>query len=43
VIMMIYRPQGVWPSRRRARELGLAEVGIGTADAMSAPIGSEIQ
>jgi branched-chain amino acid transport system permease protein len=43
VIMMIYRPQGVWPSRRRARELGLAEVGIGTADAMSAPTGGEIQ
>jgi branched-chain amino acid transport system permease protein len=43
VIMMIYRPQGVWPSRRRARELGLAEAGLGTADAMSAPIGSEIE
>jgi branched-chain amino acid transport system permease protein len=43
VIMMIFRPQGIWPSRRRARELGLAEAGIGTADAMSAPTAGEIQ
>lgn len=43
VIMMIFRPQGVWPSRRRARELGLAEAGIGSADAMSAPTAGEIQ
>jgi branched-chain amino acid transport system permease protein len=43
VIMMIYRPQGVVPSRRRSRELGLAEAGVGTADAMSAPIAGEIQ
>jgi branched-chain amino acid transport system permease protein len=43
VIMMIYRPQGILPSRRRARELGLAEAGMGTADAMSAPTGGEIQ
>ncbi|WP_425576347.1 branched-chain amino acid ABC transporter permease [Streptomyces glaucosporus] len=33
VIMMIYRPQGVWPSRRRKRELRMAEAGIGGADA----------
>ncbi|WP_332888256.1 branched-chain amino acid ABC transporter permease [Streptomyces carminius] len=33
VIMMIYRPQGVWPSRRRKRELSMAEAGIGGADA----------
>ena len=43
VVMMIYRPQGIIPSRRRARELGLSEAGIGTADAMSVPIGEEIQ
>ncbi|MGY1452955.1 branched-chain amino acid ABC transporter permease [Streptomyces sp. SS8] len=33
VIMMIYRPQGVLPSRRRKRELQMAEAGIGGADA----------
>ncbi|HZG06152.1 MAG TPA: branched-chain amino acid ABC transporter permease [Streptomyces sp.] len=33
VIMMIYRPQGVLPSRRRKRELKMAEAGIGGADA----------
>jgi branched-chain amino acid transport system permease protein len=43
VVMMIYRPQGIVPSRRRSRELGLAEAGVGTADAMSAPISGEIQ
>lgn len=37
MIMMIFRPQGLIPSRRRARELGMAEAGIGSADAMSAP------
>jgi branched-chain amino acid transport system permease protein len=35
VVMMIFRPAGIWPSRRRSRELALAEEGIGTADAMS--------
>jgi branched-chain amino acid transport system permease protein len=39
VVMMIFRPQGVFPSRRRAREIGLAESGTGGADAMSAPGG----
>jgi branched-chain amino acid transport system permease protein len=43
VVMMIYRPQGIVPSKRRARELGLSEAGIGTADAMSAPVGEEIE
>ena len=43
VVMMIYRPQGIVPSRRRSRELGLAEAGIGTADAMSVPVAEEIQ
>jgi len=36
VVMMIFRPQGILPSRRRSREIGLAEHGIGSADAMSA-------
>jgi branched-chain amino acid transport system permease protein len=40
IIMMIFRPQGIVPSRRRAREIGLAEVGIGGADATGAPQGS---
>ena len=35
VVMMIFRPEGMLPSRRRRRELSLAEQGIGTADAMS--------
>jgi len=39
VVMMIFRPQGVFPSRRRAREIGLAEAGAGGADAMGAPDG----
>jgi branched-chain amino acid transport system permease protein len=40
VIMMIFRPQGLLPSRRRAREIGLAEHGVGGADALGAPAGS---
>jgi len=40
IVMMIFRPQGIVPSRRRAREIGLAEHGVGTADALAAPIGS---
>jgi branched-chain amino acid transport system permease protein len=36
---MIFRPQGIIPSRRRAREIGLAESGIGGADATGAPAG----
>ena len=39
VIMMIYRPQGLWPSRRRQRELKMAETGTGGADALSAQPG----
>jgi branched-chain amino acid transport system permease protein len=34
VIMMIFRPQGMIPSRRRAREIGQAEAGVGAADAL---------
>jgi branched-chain amino acid transport system permease protein len=40
VVMMIFRPQGVFPSRRRAREIGLAQAGAGGADAMAAPGGA---
>ncbi|KUH35981.1 MULTISPECIES: branched-chain amino acid ABC transporter permease [Streptomyces] len=43
VIMMIYRPQGIWPSRRRQRELKLAEEGLGDADAMSEPAGGKVR
>ena len=35
VVMMIFRPEGMIPSRRRRREIVLAESGIGTADAVS--------
>ncbi|MFF3321755.1 branched-chain amino acid ABC transporter permease [Streptomyces sp. NPDC002889] len=41
VVMMIYRPQGLWPSRRRQRELKMAEEGIGDADAMTEPAGGK--
>jgi branched-chain amino acid transport system permease protein len=34
IVMMIFRPQGIIPSRRRAHELGLAEAGVGSADAL---------
>lgn len=37
IVMMIFRPQGLVPSRRRARELRLAEQGVGSADALAAP------
>lgn len=39
VVMMIFRPQGMIPSRRRAREIGLAEHGVGSADALGATPG----
>jgi len=35
VVMMIFRPEGMIPSRRRKREIGLAEHGVGHADALS--------
>jgi branched-chain amino acid transport system permease protein len=35
VAMMIFRPQGILPSKRRSREIRLAEQGLGTADALS--------
>ncbi len=34
VIMMIFRPQGLIPSRRRRREIADAEEGMGSADAL---------
>ncbi|HET6911681.1 MAG TPA: branched-chain amino acid ABC transporter permease [Mycobacteriales bacterium] len=37
IVMMIFRPQGLIPSRRRAREIRMAEHGVGSADAMAAP------
>jgi branched-chain amino acid transport system permease protein len=36
IVMMIFRPQGLWPSRRRAREIRLSEQGIGGADSLGA-------
>ena len=33
IVMMIFRPQGLLPSRRRSRELKLSEHGLGNADA----------
>jgi branched-chain amino acid transport system permease protein len=39
IAMMIFRPQGLIPSRRRARELALSERGIGAADSLGAPPG----
>jgi branched-chain amino acid transport system permease protein len=35
MLTMIFRPEGMIPSRRRKREITLAEHGVGTADAMS--------
>ncbi len=41
ILMMIFRPQGLIPSRRRAREIALAEGGVGSADSLgSAPGGA---
>ncbi|ONH26139.1 branched-chain amino acid ABC transporter permease [Pseudofrankia asymbiotica] len=42
VVMMIFRPQGVIPSRRRKREISLAEHGVGHADSLgSSPTAAE--
>lgn len=35
LVMMIFRPQGLIPSKRRAQELAQAEHGVGDADAMT--------
>jgi branched-chain amino acid transport system permease protein len=37
ILMMIFRPQGMIPSRRRALEIKQAEAGIGEADALGLP------
>ncbi|HVU73953.1 MAG TPA: branched-chain amino acid ABC transporter permease [Mycobacteriales bacterium] len=37
--MMVFRPQGLIPSRRRSREIRLAEEGVGGADALGAAEG----
>jgi len=42
VAMMIFRPQGVIPSRRRSRELGLAEEGVISGDSVSTPAEGKI-
>ncbi len=39
VVMMIFRPEGLLPSRRRAREIHLAEAGVGAADSLGATPG----
>ena len=38
VLMMIFRPQGIWPSRRRAAELADPEAGAGLAAVTEADI-----
>ena len=35
ILMMIFRPIGIIASKRRRREIGLSEQGLGTADAMT--------
>lgn len=42
VIMMIYRPQGVWPSKRRQRELKMAAEGTADGDGTAAPAGGKV-
>ncbi|HWA68192.1 MAG TPA: branched-chain amino acid ABC transporter permease [Mycobacteriales bacterium] len=37
ILMMIFRPQGMIPSRRRALEIKQAEGGVGEADALGLP------
>jgi branched-chain amino acid transport system permease protein len=39
ILMMVFRPQGLVPSRRRSREIKLSEEGIGSADALGAAEG----
>ncbi|SFC83295.1 branched-chain amino acid ABC transporter permease [Streptomyces aidingensis] len=42
VVMMIYRPQGLLPSRRRRRELEMAEEGAGGADSLGTSEGRRV-
>jgi branched-chain amino acid transport system permease protein len=39
ILMMIFRPQGLLPSRRRAREIKMSEEGVGGADSLGAAPG----
>ena len=39
VLTMIFRPQGMLPSKRRLREFQDAEAGLGTADALDTAVG----
>ena len=39
ILMMIFRPQGLLPSRRRSREIKMSEQGIGGADSLGAAPG----
>lgn len=41
VVMMIFRPQGLIPSKRRSREIRLSEAGVGGADALGAAPGGK--
>jgi branched-chain amino acid transport system permease protein len=34
MLMMVFRPQGLLPSRRRSREITLSEAGVGSADSL---------
>jgi branched-chain amino acid transport system permease protein len=36
MVMMVFRPQGLLPSRRRSQEIALAEEGVGSADSLGA-------
>ena len=40
ILMMIFRPQGLLPSRRRSREIKLSEEGIGGADSLGSASGA---
>jgi branched-chain amino acid transport system permease protein len=40
IVMMIFRPQGLLPSRRRSREIKLSEEGLGGADSLGATPGT---
>lgn len=35
MVMMVFRPQGLVPNRRRRREISMAEQGLGSADSLS--------
>jgi len=41
IVMMVFRPQGLVPSRRRAREIRLSEEGIGGADSLGTTPGAQ--